>query len=144
MMRWNGIGRATDGRTSSCTSLASSSSNSKEKETGDDDGDGERKKEEQEKQKEREGLDEGGMIRKFFSTPIEAVRSFVRCWEHKLDRDGGAAEGGQWNGGSLSNSVIEVAALFQQSAAVGCVVCLNVRDDDTNSTFSFSLSKLRR
>ena len=46
MMRWNGIGRATDGRTSSCTSLASSSnSDSKEKETGDD-GDGERKKEE--------------------------------------------------------------------------------------------------
>ena len=40
---------------------------------------------------------------------------------------------------ALSNSVIEVAALFQQSAAVGCVVCLNVRDDDTNSTFSFSL-----
>ena len=86
MMRWNGIGRATDGRTSSCTSLASSS-DSKEKETGDDDGDGERKKEE-EKQKEREGLDGGGMIRKFFSTPIEAVRSFARCWEHKLDRDG--------------------------------------------------------
>ena len=81
-------GRRTDGRTSSCTSLASSSSSdSKEKETGDD-GDGERKKEE-EKQKEREGLDGGGMIRKFFSTPIEAVRSFARCWEHKLDRDGG-------------------------------------------------------
>ena len=69
-------GRRTDGRTSSCTSLASSSSDSKEKETGDD-GDGERKKKEEEKQKEREGLDGGGMIRKFFSTPIEAVRSFV-------------------------------------------------------------------
>ena len=76
---WPGDGR-TDGRTSSCTSLASSSSDSKEKETGDD-GDGERKKEEEEKQKEREGLDGGGMIRKLFSTPID--------WEHKLDGDGG-------------------------------------------------------
>ena len=78
------------------------------------------------------------MIRKFFSTPIEAVRSFARCWEHKLEMVA-VAEGGQWNGGSLSNSVIKVAALFQQSAAVGCVICFNVRDDDTNSTFSFSL-----
>ena len=78
------------------------------------------------------------MIRKFFSTPIEAVRSFVVGNTNSIEM-AAAAEGGQWNGGSLSNSVIEVAALFQQSAAVGCVVCLNVRDDDTNSTFSFSL-----
>ena len=91
-------GRRTDGRTSSCTSLASSSSNSKEKETDDDDGDGERKKEEEEKQKEREGLDGGGMIRKFFSTPIEAVRSFVRSllgtqtrsrWRRRRKEDNG-------------------------------------------------------
>ena len=142
MMRWNGIGRATDGRTSSCTSLASSSSNSKEKETGDD-GDGERKKEEEEKQKERErGI---GWRRNDPQVFLDADRgsSFVRSLvvgnTNSIEMAAAAAEGGQWNGGSLSNSVIEVAALFQQSAAVGCVVCLNVRDDDTNSTFSFSL-----
>ena len=98
MMRWNGIGRTTDyGSSSFVVHLPSS----KEKETA-----AEKGKTRRRRRRGRDWTRMGrGMIRKFFSAEIEAVRSFVRFvvgnTNSKWSR-ARAAEGGQWNGGSVS------------------------------------------
>ena len=85
MMRWNGIGRTTDyGSSSFVVHLPSS----KEKETA-----AEKGKTRRRRRRGRDWTRMGrGMIRKFFSAEIEAVRSF-RYWEHKLEMESGAGGG---------------------------------------------------